>query len=277
MTLAFRNRFFLAGIILASVSLIIIIAVSFVIIPVYPQIMEGIARRSAGFLQSIVAKLLKPASYIPFFTMLCAVIYALLTMAIVYFFFEKTQCPEIFFIALFIISFIFEAIRIILPLKFIYNLPTVYLTMTMRVLLFGRHFGVFSLFAASVCAAGLHVQKQRNILIFIVAAATVIALGAPIDSLSWDSSFTMIIGYTPMLMMIEAGIALITVLSFLVSAYFRSSREFIYIGAGSFMVFWGRAWLLNADTWLTPFLAIAFLAVGTWFICTQLHKIYLWM
>jgi hypothetical protein len=277
MTLAFRNRFFLVGIILASVALVIIITASFVIIPVYPQVMAGITRRSAGFLQFIIAKLFKPASYIPFFTMLCAVIYALFTMAVVYFFFEKTQCPEILFIALFIFSFIFEVIRVILPLKFIYNLPIVYLTMTMRVLLFGRYFGVFSLFAASVCAAGLHVQKQRNIVIFILAAAAVIALGVPIDSLSWDSSFTMIIGYSPMLRMIETGIALITVVSFLVSAYFRSSREFISIGVGALMVFWGRTWLLTADTWLTPFFGIALLAVGTWFICTQLHKVYLWM
>jgi hypothetical protein len=277
MTLAFRNRFFFTGIILAFVSLVIIITASFVIIPFYPQVMAGIVRRSAGPLQPVVTKLLEPASYSPFFTMLCAVIYALLTMALIYFFFEKTQCPEILFIALFIVSFIFEAIRIMLPLKFAYNLPSVYLTITTRVLLFGRYFGVFSLFAASVCAAGLHVQKQRNIITFILTAALVIALGVPIDGLSWDSSFTMIIGYHTMLMMVETGIALITVLSFLISAYFRSSREFIYIGAGSLMIFLGRAFLLSADTWVTPFLGIASLAVGTWFICTQLHKVYLWM
>jgi hypothetical protein len=277
MTLAFRNRVFLAGIILAVVSFTIIIAASVVTIPVYPQVMAGIAQRSAGFFQFIITKLLKPAPYIPFFTMLCAVIYALLSMALIYFSFEKTQCPEILFIAFFIISFVFEVIRIMLPLKFTYNLPAVYLTMTTRMLLFGRYFGVFSLFSASVCAAGLQVQKQRNIVIFILTAALVIALGVPIDSLSWDSSFTMIIGYNTMLMMIETGIALITILSFLISAYFRSSREFIYIGAGSFMVFLGRDCFLSADTWPMPFLGIASLAVGTWFMCTQLHKVYLWL
>jgi hypothetical protein len=239
--------------------------------------MAGITQRSAGFFRFIIAKLLKPAPYIPFFTMLCAVIYALFAMALIYFFFEKTQCPEILFIAFFIISFVFEVIRTMLPLKFTYNLPAVYLTMTTRMLLFGRYFGVFSLFAASVCAAGLQVQKQRNIVIFILTAALVIALGVPIDNLSWDSSFTMIIGYNTMLMMIETGIALITVLSFLISSYFRSSREFIYIGVGSLMVFFGRDCLLSADTWPMPFLGIASLSVGTWFMCTQLHKVYLWL
>jgi hypothetical protein len=87
----------------------------------------------------------------------------------------------------------------------------------------------------------------------------------------------MINGYTSMFRMIEAGVFLTTVVSFLIAAYSRGSREYILIGIGAFLVFMGRNIMLSADTWLSPLPGIALLSVGTWFICTQLHKVYLWL
>jgi hypothetical protein len=128
-----------------------------------------------------------------------------------------------------------------------------------------------------VYAAGLEIQKQRNMFLAITVAALIIVMGVPIDTLSWDSSFSMISGYTSMFRMIEAGVLLITVVSFFISAYSRGYREYILIGAGSFLVFLGRNMLLSADTWLSPAPALIFLGVGTWLICTQLHHVYLWL
>jgi hypothetical protein len=65
-------------------------------------------------------------------------------------------------------------------------------------------------------------------------------------------------------------------LSFFISAYTRGSREYIFIGIGSLMVFWGRAVLLSADTWITPLPGLLLLVGGTWIICVQLHRVYLW-
>jgi hypothetical protein len=105
----------------------------------------------------------------------------------------------------------------------------------------------------------------------------VTALGAPIDALSWDSSFMMIRGYPSMLRLVETGIMLITMISFFISAYSRGSKEYIFIGIGSFLVFCGRAMLLASDTWVTPLPALLLLAGGTWIICVQLHHVYLWI
>jgi hypothetical protein len=277
MTLSERNIFFRAGIFTAAASVLLIGAVSFVILPVLPSAAGEITQRSPGIIQSLIGRFLEPNPYAPFASMAGAGIYALLTIVLVYYFFEKTQAPEILFVALFAVSFSFEVIRILVPLKQLIIIPPLYQVIGFRALLFSRYFGIFSLFTASVYAAGLDIQKQRDIFLIITVAAMIIVMGVPIDTLSWDSSFSMISGYTSTFRIIETGVLLITVTGFFISAYSRGSREYIIIGAGSFLVFLGRNILLSADTWLSPAPALILLGLGTWLICTRLHHVYLWL
>jgi hypothetical protein len=275
MTLQDRNVIFRAGIIFASACFILTAAGSIFAFPVYPAFES--ARRSAGIVQAITGRFLTPSPYVPMVSILASAFYALVSIILIYFFFEKTQCPEIFFIALFALSFSFEGMRLMTPLKMIREIPDLYLAMASRFMLFGRYFGIFSLFAASVCAAGLEMQKQQHIVGAIVMVTLIIALRVPIDTLSWDSSFSMINGYRSMFMMIDTGALLITIASFFISAYSRGPREYIFIGIGSLMVLAGRSLLLGADTWISPLPGALLLALGTWFICTCLHKVYLWL
>ncbi|MDR2101692.1 MAG: hypothetical protein LBP43_03900 [Treponema sp.] len=277
MTLARRNYFFKAGIIISLISLTVIAAASFVILPVYPDLTAAAVQRSGGIIQTFIVPFLDPVPHVPFIAMIGAVLYSLISLILIYYFFEKTQAPEILFFAFFVLSFAFEGFRTMVPVKKVYELPTVYLIMASRVLLFGRYFGVFSLFAASVYAAGWDVQKQGNVIFVIAIVSLMIALNVPIDGLSWDSSLMTIIGYRGLLMLAEITIVLITMVSFFVSAYSRGTREYILIGIGSLLVFLGRNILLNADTWITPLPGLVSLGAGTWFICTQLHRVYLWL
>jgi hypothetical protein len=277
MTISNRNGFFKVGILISTVSLGLMVLAAFIILPEYPALSSAAVQRSGGIIQALVIPFLNPAPYAPFAAMTGAVVYALVTTILIYYFFEKTQSPEILFFAFFAISFAFEGMRAMVPLKQVYDLPGVFLVMASRVLLFGRYFGIFSLFTASVYAAGLEIQKQGYVVFILAAATLMIALGVPIDGLSWDSSLAMISGYMGMFRVVELGIILITMMSFFVSAYSRDSREYIFIGIGSLLVFLGRNMLLNADTWVTPLPALVILALGTWFICTQLHRVYLWL
>ncbi|MFP3091093.1 hypothetical protein LQZ21_12290 [Treponema sp. TIM-1] len=277
MTLSRRNYFFKTGIFISVISLIVIIVGSFVILPVYPDLTTAAVQRSAGILQVFMVPLLNPVPYAPFIAMIGAILYSLISLILIYYFFEKTPAPEILFFAFFVLSFAFEGLRIMAPLKEVYELPSVYLVMASRVLLFGRYFGVFALFAASVYAAGWDVQKQGYVVFIIAVVALMIALNVPIDGLSWDSSLMPIVGYRGLLRLAEITLVLITMISFFVSAYSRGNREYVFIGIGSFLVFLGRNILLNADTWVTPLPGLVSLGAGTWFICTQLHRVYLWL
>jgi hypothetical protein len=277
MTLSERNTFFKAGIVLAFGFLVVIAAVSHTILPVYPELTAAAGQRSGGIIQSLIGRFFQPAPYVPFVTMTLSAAYAFITIILIYYFFEKTQAPEILFIAFFILSFAFEAARIMVPLKVIRELPMVYLIVTSRVLLFGRYFGIFSLFTASVYASGLEAQKQGPGIFIILITTLVIALGVPIDGFSWDSSLSMLYGYSSMFKLVETGLVLITAISFFVSAYSRGAREYVFIGLGSFLVSLGRTVLLGADTWAAPLPGLLILGTGTWFICSYLHRVYLWL
>jgi hypothetical protein len=205
------------------------------------------------------------------------VVYTLAVSILIYFFFEKTQSPEILFFSLFTLSFVFEVMRFMPPLKKLYDFSGVFLVLGAKILFFGRFFGVLSLFASSVYAAGFELQKQGTVVVAIAIAALVISLGIPVDGFSWNTNLVMLSGYTVILRTAEMGILAISVISFFVAAHTRGSREYLIVGLGAFLVCTGRALFINADTWLTPIPGFIMLCAGTWLISAKLHEVYLWL
>jgi hypothetical protein len=277
MTLSARNSFFRGGIALASISLGLIAIGGYFAFPACPETTASAAMRSGGIVQRLLENLVEPSAHVPYWTILGAAVYSLISIIFIYYFFEKTQSPEILFFGFFVISLSLEFTRITLPLKMIFSFPAMYLITASQALLFGRYFGLFSLFAASVYAAGLDMQKQQNILFMIILASLIIVLNVPIDSLVWDSSFMLRNGYRTMLAMVEAGILVTTVISFFIAAYIRGSRAYVYIGIGIFLTLIGRNILLNSDTWFTPLPGFLLLVTGTLLVCALLHREYLWL
>jgi hypothetical protein len=277
MTITTRNRFFASGIVISLLALAAVASLSFSIFSIYPEAVNAALRRAGGLLQFFALPFFQSVPYVSYMTMIASGVYAFVTLIFIYYFFEKTQSSEIFFFSIFVLSFAFEAIRIMVPLRMVNDFPGVFLVFSTRVLLFFRYLGFFSLFAASVYAAGLREQKQENIIFIIVLVTLTIALMIPVDGLSWDSSLLPIFGYSSMFRMVDIGIVIITVISFFIASYSRGTKEYSFIGIGSFLVLWGRTVLFSADTWITPFLGIALLVVGTWLICSRLHRVYLWL
>jgi hypothetical protein len=277
MILSARNNFFKGGIVLAALSLALSAAGGYFAFPACPAATAAAGFRPQGIIQGFVEGLAKPSAYVPFWTMLGSVVYSLISIILIHYFFEKTQSPEILFFGFFVISLSFEFIRIIVPLRGVFPFLTVYLAAASRILLFGRYFGLFSLFAASVYAAGLDIQKQQNVFFILVLTVIVTVLSVPVDSLVWDSSFRMLNGYGTMFAVVEAGILLVTMLTFFVSAYTRGSITYVFIGLGSLLVFVGRNILINSDTWITPLPGLIILAAGTGLISSRLHREYLWL
>jgi len=277
MTIVARNRFFMGGIIFASISLCLAAAGGYFAFSSFQNVAEAAALRSRGVMQIIAVRLAEPSAFVPFWAILGLLAYSLISIIMIYYFFENTQAPEILFFAFFAVSNSFEFLRLLLPLKEIFNFPAVYLMTASRILLFGRYFGLFSLFAAGVYAAGLDAQKQRGVLLMLIVAALYIAISVPVDSLAWDSAFLLLSGYSVMFAMAGTGIMVVTVITFFISAYIRGSRNYITIGFGVFMALTGRNILFNSDNWITPVPGLLLLAIGTWFICTRLHRHYLWL
>jgi hypothetical protein len=277
MTITVRNYYLRVGIIISFLALAAVIAAAFFVLPGLKAIEALASERALRIFRTTHAAFFKPVPYIAYISMGLAVLYSLVAVILIYYFFEKTQSPEILFVALFVLSFSFEALRIMPGFRNISRLPSIYLVMGCRAALFGRYFGVLSLFTAGVYAAGLSEQKQGNIIFILALVTLTVALGVPIDGLSWDSSLMMISAYPGMFSLIEVLITLLTGLSFFIAARNRGSKEYYLVGLGSLLAFCGRALLLGADTWITPLPGLLMLCWGTWLICNELHRVYLWL
>ncbi|MCL2068110.1 MAG: hypothetical protein FWG99_11695 [Treponema sp.] len=277
MTLSERNAFFKAGIILALLCLIMVFIASFYILPAYSSLDTENIRRSDGILQFFTGRILKNSFYAVHTALSAAVIYSLISIILIYYFFEKTQAAEILFIALFSISLSLEALRLVVPLNAIFEITSLYRLMASRILLFGRFFGIFSLFTGSICAAGLEMQKPRNVILTVIVVTLVITLGTPIDIHAWNSGLNMIFGYNSLFRLVETTILIITVISFFIAANSNGSKEYVFVGLGTFLALIGRNFLISTDNWAGAIPGILLLSTGTWFICTRLRKIYMWL
>jgi len=276
MTLSERNAFFKAGITLCSVISILLIVASYVIIPFYSA-MEESTLRPVSFFQFISGLFFKSNYYAVHVSLTMAVLFSFFGIVLIRFFFERTPVPEILYISFFTVTFSFEIIRLAFPLQLYKTYPSFYLLGAERVLIFARYFNVFSLFTASLCAAGLEVQKARNIIMSIFIAVVALTLGIPIDTESWDTSFNIVNGFNNIFRMIDIVIFFATVITFFVAAKVRSSKEYINIGIGAAFALIGRNILIETDNWAGPIFGILLLSFGTWFICSKLHKIHLWL
>jgi len=281
MTLSERNIFFRTAIAFCAVSALLTFAVSYLIAPLYNSIWANQtllnARNKGEFVRFFIGRLFEPDYLAVHASIAALAVFSLVVLILILLFFEQTSTPEILYISLFLFSFTFEIIRLLLPLQLIYSIPSFYILVMLRVMLFARYFGIFSIAAASLCAAGLEVQMTRNMILIITAAVLIIVLGVPIDTQNWDTGFNVIFGFKTIFSVIEAASFFTAVVSFIIASNVRGSGEYIYIGVGVMFAFIGRYFLLYFNNWAGPIPGIISLSYGTWLACSKLHRIYLWM
>jgi len=277
MTLAQRNIYFKTGIFLSSCSILLLLALTGKLLPLLTDYCEAASGRPGGAFQHLAEKFFETEPLVPLVSLYTAVFYALFVSVVTLVYFEKTQTPEILFFGLFAMSFVFEIIRIMVPLKGLFELSPIMMIFGTRMLVFSRLFGTISLFISSVYAAGLDMQKQGRMVIGLIIAILVISFRLPINGFSWDTSFTMIFAYSSMFRFFGLFLVVITGASFLIASYSRGTADYRFIALGSLLVSLGRNLLFDADTWLTPVPALIMLVTGTWLITVRLHQVYLWL
>jgi len=276
MTLYGRNAVFKAGIALSSACLLLGLAATAFVAPLYPAL-DVRPARPEGIFHFLVARHFQAAPLAAHFAILFAALYSLVALALIFRHFAKTQPPEIFFIALFAASLAPEALRLAIPLGEIWPTQPLYLTIAARAVFLFRYIGIFSLFAASVHASGYQPTRLRGSIAAMLASAFFVALAMPVDSHLWDSSLNMLSGRGSMFALVERGVLVLAPAGFLVAAHSRGLRLFAPVGAGAALALVGRNVLIGADTWAALACGAIFLAAGTWLACTRVHRIYLWM
>jgi hypothetical protein len=271
MTLTARNRYLLTGAIFSLVVLMVLVIFARQSFNLLPGVVEQTPKRPQGFAP------FPPSPLVPLAVMMSAVAFAFVVEILIFHSFEKTQTPEMLFFSLFVVSLVFVSGRLVLLLQMGLGLPAGMSALGARAEIFGRFFGMFSIFVSGIYAANFTMQRQGTVLFAITILALLIALRVPVDSLSWQTDLSLESGYTLMFSVIELVLTALTVASFLVAAHTRGNREFFQAAVGVLLVCAGKVLLVNTDTWLILAPALMLLGVGAWLFCRALRQVYLWM
>jgi hypothetical protein len=284
MTLSGRNALFKTGIVFSCLVLLGILQTSPQIIGQLDSLCEQAqARPLSGRFLAIFGRgdlaqlLFGSAPLMPYVVSLCAVVFAAGTLLFIYYYFEVTQSPEIFFFACFALSVCFEAFRMVLPLRSAMNLPIFLTAAGGRIVLFGRFAGLFSFLAASIYTAGLKTQKENAAFAPVCVVALVLARAVTLDTLSWDRSLVLNVGDGIMFPVMELCVALLCAATFLIAAWQKSSRDYVMLALAAVLCLAGRALFANADAWSSFGLGFVMLCAGSWLFCRRLHTMYLWV
>jgi hypothetical protein len=244
--------------------------------PVYPDMVGKAAVRSGWIAGGSLS--LGPLATAPdavFAGTGLAVLFAFASNALLFYFFEKTQSVEVRFLSIFLFSFAFELMRLGVPVREVFALPGRAPAVAARLLMFGRFFGLFALFAAGLNAIGLKTQKEEQLVAAIAVAALLFAFRMPIDVFNYDTSLRPLAGFAATFRAADAALGLLAVACFVLGAYTRGVREYYAVSASLLAAVAGRALLLHADNWLIiP--GFLLLCAAAWFAGRQFRRMYLW-
>jgi hypothetical protein len=263
------------GIVVSFLGIIAFAVSARYIFPFYPGLIDyGQAPRE---IPAFIARLLpEPAPYAAFISTGISVLFAFAAQVLLFYYFEKTQSIEIRFLGIFLFSFTFEILRILFPLKEALQLSGYITIIAARLLIFGRLYGLFALFAAGLYACGFKLQREEKLFFPIAIIALMFAFRVPLDIFHHYTNIFPVIGFLRMFRIMDAVIILLSVYCFISGAYTRGNREYYFIALGLLVVTLGRYLLFTADTWLPLFPGIALLLLGAWFTGKQLRRMYLW-
>ncbi len=277
MTLSTRNHIIIGAFAVSLAPLLFLAFSAPVLFQSSPGLIDQAEWRSSGLLQLALSSFFGPSDMAVKTALFFSVILAAGALVYLYYYFEKTHTPEILFLALFAFSLAFESIRATIPLSYSGRWPRPLLIGTGRALEFARLYGLFSLFASSVYAAGSNFQKHGRVLFIIALTALLIAATLPLDDLSFNTVFRLVPGYDALLFFMEALCVTAASASYLVAAYTRNSFIFSRAAIGCVLVAIGRDGLIRGDSWPAIILGALILGLGLWLMGDSIHRHYLWM
>jgi hypothetical protein len=261
------------GIAVSFLALLAFAASAVEILPLYPELVSAKAVRT---IPVFIGRLLPPpAPYAVFAATGIAVLFAFAGQICLFYFFERTQSVEIRFLGIFLFSLAFEVMRIAIPLKTAFNLSGYIPVIASRLVIFGRFYGLFAVFAAALYASGFKTRKDETVTFTIAAAAMLFAFRLPIDMFNFGTNLYPVTGFSGIFNSTSVAIVLLAMYCFVSGAYAHGNREYYLLAPGVLAAVAGRALLLNADTWQLLFPGAALLGFGVWFTGVQYRRIYL--
>jgi len=274
MTIAARNRFLRAGLILA----IVMLALSCVAAVV---VLTGgtLPAASPGTRPVPALDRLPFAPYSPVASLLSIAIFPLfsvVTLAFILFAFEKTQTIELTFFAATAFAIALESFRILIPLLELWANSNGYSVSVSRIALFGRLFAMLAALAGIIFVTGENAQQTGAAVFILAFFAFTLAKAIPVNSADMSSNFFVRNGYTAAIEVFLGALGFFSVLGYLMQGLTRGVPEYVKAAAGLAAFIAGYAILLGCDSWVAFAGGILALFLGTRLFVMSLHSLYLW-
>ena len=188
----------------------------------------------------------------------------------------KTASAELFFFTVWAFCLGFEALRIVSLGLMIRNAsmgPIVFIT---RLVMFGRYFGLLSLFMGSILAVGFRQERMSAVLSTAFLLALFFASVQPVNSGVLAPDFLIDRGFGFLMSLFDSALIAMTLVNYLVA--WRMNRDTAFLASGAGLALCVLAYLLlrsNHSPWfILP--AIVFLATGAWLHIKSMNGYYLW-
>jgi hypothetical protein len=207
---------------------------------------------------------------------LIAACYAALCLGFILATFRKTVSAEIFFFAFWVLSFGFEAVRLLVFHFVEAGEPIAWSVIATKVVLGARMIGLFSFFAAGIYAAGFRNEKFGSAIILVIVIGWALAYSLPIDTGVFEPTLIMRQGYATLSSILAIIIATTTAANFLYASFSNGEPSYRAAALGSACALVGQSLLISR--WMpVDIIAGSFLLIfGSWLFVSRLHAYYLW-
>lgn len=205
------------------------------------------------------------------------VLFALISAIILRIYFSKTLAPEMFFFTIFLLTFSFEALRVVMFYIQITSAPFFFGILVTKAVNFGRFLRVFSVFVSGLFACSTTNPKTGTFLGIGTVLAFAYAGGIPIDATRQSFDFFYYSGFSEIIDFIFLGVQLISVLNFILAGILKNTSDYYVMTVGLFFTILGGEFIVMfpGKIYLAAAGAVCMVA-GTVLFSRRTHELYLW-
>jgi len=205
------------------------------------------------------------------------ILFALISSIILRIYFNKTLAPEMFFFTIFLLTFSFEALRIVIFYIELTSAPFFFGILVTKAVHFGRFLRVFSVFVSGLFACSRTNPKTGTFLGIGAILAFAYASGIPIDATRQSFDFLYQSGINRLIVIIFIGVQFVSVLNFILAGVLKNTIDYYVLSFGLFLTVLGGEFIVifPAKIYLAA-AGAACMVAGTILFSRRTHELYLW-
>jgi hypothetical protein len=188
--------------------------------------------------------------------------------------FKKTGSSELFFLEIFLFSLLFEVFRCGNFLVDYFNWPVDLNLFFIRIVYFGRFFGLFALFFSSLYTLQMDYQKYNIVIGIIALVSFALSLTVSLETVIPLTNGLFKLSDERGLFILMNALKIFTIMNFIIAAFKRD--VFLLLLAVSFLLT-GRELLIFAPAMVFLILGGSLLLGGTILINIKIRDIYYWI